>query len=101
MNCRSPNRFRSTCNDWRRSRRPPLVSLGGQSPPFFPAAVERVAAALPHARRYRFEQAGHVPHLSHPDEYVRVVTDFLQSSAPGMAATESSASAQRGLTSNA
>ena len=78
---------------------PVLVSLGGQSPPFFPAAVERVAAALPHARRYRFEQAGHVPHLSHPDEYVRVVTDFLQSSAP--APTESSASAQRGLTSNA
>ena len=31
--------------------------------------------------RYRFEQAGHVPHLSHPDEYVRVVTDFIQSSA--------------------
>ncbi len=80
---------------------PALLSLGGQSPPFFPAAVERVAATLPHARRYRFEQAGHVPHLSHPDEYIRVVTDFIQSSARGEAATESSASGQRGLTSNA
>lgn len=80
---------------------PALLSQGGQSPPFFPAAVERVAAALPHARRYRFEQAGHVPHRSHPDEYIRVVTDFIQSSARGEAATESSASGQRGLTSNA
>ncbi len=57
---------------------PCLLSLGGQSPPFFPAAVERVAAALPRSRRWRFEQAGHVPHMSHPDDYVRVVTDFIQ-----------------------
>lgn len=82
-------------------RAPTLLSHGGQSPPFFPAVVERLAAALPQARRYRFEQAGHVPHLSHPDEYVRVVTDFIQSSARGEGASESSASGQRGLTSKA
>lgn len=57
---------------------PCLLSLGGQSPPFFPAVVERVAAALPRSRRWRFEQAGHVPHLTHPDDYIRVVTDFIQ-----------------------
>jgi pimeloyl-ACP methyl ester carboxylesterase len=56
---------------------PALLSLGGQSPPFFPLVVDRVSAALPHADRYRFEQAGHVPHLSHPDEYARVVSDFI------------------------
>jgi pimeloyl-ACP methyl ester carboxylesterase len=58
---------------------PALLSLGGESPPFFPLVVERVAAALPHARKHLFPQAGHVPHLSHPGEYVTVVSDFIHS----------------------
>jgi pimeloyl-ACP methyl ester carboxylesterase len=58
---------------------PALVSLGGQSPPFFPLVVDRVAQALPNARRHVYEQAGHVPHLSHPSDYVRVTTEFLRS----------------------
>lgn len=58
---------------------PAMLSYGGESPPFFPAVVERISAALPHARKYFFSQAGHVPHLSHPDEYVRAVTDFIRS----------------------
>ncbi len=57
---------------------PALLSMGGQSPSFFPAVVERVAAALPHARRHVFPQAGHVPHMSHPTEYVKVVTEFIR-----------------------
>lgn len=57
---------------------PALLSMGGESPPFFPAVVERIAAALPHARRHLFAQAGHVPHLSHSAEYVRLVTEFIQ-----------------------
>jgi pimeloyl-ACP methyl ester carboxylesterase len=57
---------------------PALLSLGGQSPPFFPAVVECIAAALPHARRHTFQGAGHVPHATHPAEYVPVVTGFIQ-----------------------
>jgi pimeloyl-ACP methyl ester carboxylesterase len=60
---------------------PVLLSLGGQSPPIFPAVVERIAAVLPQARRHRFELAGHVPHLSHPDEYVGVVAEFIREAA--------------------
>jgi pimeloyl-ACP methyl ester carboxylesterase len=58
---------------------PAMLSMGGESPPFFPAVVERIAAALPHARKHLFPQSGHVPHLSHPAEYVRVVTEFIGS----------------------
>lgn len=58
---------------------PALLSFGGESPPFFPLVVQRIAEVLPHARQNVFQQAGHVPHLSHPAEYVRVVTGFLQS----------------------
>lgn len=58
---------------------PALLSYGGASPPFFPLVVQRISQALPHARQNVFAQAGHVPHLSHPAEYVRVMTQFLQS----------------------
>jgi pimeloyl-ACP methyl ester carboxylesterase len=58
---------------------PALLSYGGQSPPFFPLVVQRIAQALPHARQNVFQQAGHVPHLSHPTEYVRVVKEFIES----------------------
>ena len=57
---------------------PALLSSGGESPPFFPLVVQRIAAALPHARKHVFQKAGHVPHLSHPGEYVPVVSDFIQ-----------------------
>ncbi|HSV53810.1 MAG TPA: alpha/beta hydrolase [Burkholderiaceae bacterium] len=57
---------------------PALLTVGGQSPPFFPLVVDRIAAALPGAGRRTFADAGHVPHLSHPEEYVRVATRFIQ-----------------------
>ena len=58
-------------------RGPTLLSFGGASPPFFPMVVERVAQALPHAKRHVFPHAGHVPHLSHPQEYVPLVAGFI------------------------
>jgi pimeloyl-ACP methyl ester carboxylesterase len=58
---------------------PALLSFGGQSPPFFPLVVQRIAKAMPNARQSVFQQAGHVPHLSHPAEYVRVVKGFIES----------------------
>jgi len=67
---------------------PALLSLGGQSPPFFAMVVERVAQALPHAGRILFAQAGHVPHLSHPEDYIGVVSSFIRGAAtlPGASA---------------
>jgi pimeloyl-ACP methyl ester carboxylesterase len=57
---------------------PALLTIGDQSAPFFATVVDRIAAMMPHARRKTYAGAGHVPHLSHPEEYVRVVTEFLE-----------------------
>jgi pimeloyl-ACP methyl ester carboxylesterase len=57
---------------------PALLTIGDQSAPFFPLVVDRIAAAMPRASLRTYAGAGHVPHLSHPEEYVRVVTDFAK-----------------------
>jgi pimeloyl-ACP methyl ester carboxylesterase len=57
--------------------RPALLSRGDQSPPFFNAILDKIAAALPHARRHTFTGAGHVPHLTHPNDFATVVGGFL------------------------
>jgi pimeloyl-ACP methyl ester carboxylesterase len=56
---------------------PTLLTLGGTSPPFFPLVVKRVAAAIPYARQHVYTDAGHMPHLTHPEEYVQVVKGFI------------------------
>jgi len=56
---------------------PALLTIGDQSAPFFPLVVNRVAAAMPGARTRTYPGAGHVPHLSHPAEYVGLVTEFV------------------------
>jgi pimeloyl-ACP methyl ester carboxylesterase len=57
--------------------RPMLLSQGDQSAPFFPAIVDKLLGSLPAAQGHVFRGAGHVPHLTMPDEYVRVVSSFL------------------------
>ncbi len=56
---------------------PVLMSQGDQSPPFFAAILERLAGALPRAKRHLFRGAGHVPHLTQPDDYALVVGSFI------------------------
>lgn len=60
---------------------PVLLTGGGAHPPDYPypftAVLDRLASLLPNTDRYTFEEAGHVPHQSHPQELVRVVGDFL------------------------
>jgi len=60
---------------------PALLTLGGQSPPFFPLVVRQIAQRIPQAVTRTFPGAGHVPHLSHPDEYVATVTSFADEAA--------------------
>ncbi|MGH7472109.1 MAG: alpha/beta fold hydrolase, partial [Longimicrobiales bacterium] len=62
----------------RRFAPPALLTIGDESAPFFPPVVNRVAAAMPKAKTRTYAGAGHVPHLSHPAEYVRVVTEFIE-----------------------
>jgi len=68
-------------------RGPALLSFGGASPPFFPMVVDLLAQALPHAKRHQYPNAGHVPHVSHPQEYVPVVAGFIHQVAGQPAAT--------------
>lgn len=58
-------------------RAPALLTLGGRSFALFAAVADRVAAALPNVTRATFPDAGHVPQLSHPREYVEVLAQFL------------------------
>jgi pimeloyl-ACP methyl ester carboxylesterase len=57
---------------------PTLLTIGELSPPFFAQVVGHIAKSLPHAVTRMYDGAGHVPHLSHPDEYVRVVSAFAK-----------------------
>ncbi|MFF6772989.1 alpha/beta fold hydrolase [Streptomyces sp. NPDC012637] len=56
---------------------PALLTGGSESPALFGAALDRVAGALPGARIHVFEGAGHMAHVTHPEEFTAVVTAFL------------------------
>lgn len=60
-----------------RFQQPALVTQGDQSPPFFALILEKIAPALPHARRHTFRGSGHVPHVTHPADYARLVGEFI------------------------
>lgn len=53
-----------------------LLSVGGASPSFFPLVIDKIKLVMPHAERITFNGAGHVPHLSHPAEYVEALRHF-------------------------
>ena len=57
--------------------RPTLVSKGDSSPPMFSPIADRVAGAISTAHRHTFKGAGHVPHMTHPDDYVQSVSSFI------------------------
>lgn len=61
-----------------RFSQPALLSTGSASPPLFPPVVARLAEAIPGCQRHTFEGAGHVPHLTHSNQFVEAVTSFLQ-----------------------
>ena len=56
---------------------PMLLTQGDQSAPFFGVILDRIVTALPRATSHTFRGAGHVPHLTAPDQYVKVVKDFI------------------------
>jgi pimeloyl-ACP methyl ester carboxylesterase len=60
---------------------PTLLTGGAASPPLFEPVLERLAATLPQAERHRFPAAGHLPHVTHPDEYIDAVTGFASRTA--------------------
>jgi pimeloyl-ACP methyl ester carboxylesterase len=61
--------------------KPALLTKGTKSPPFFAMVVEQLTKVMPNAHKKTFEGAAHVPHLSHPKQYVQVVSEFCLTNA--------------------
>jgi pimeloyl-ACP methyl ester carboxylesterase len=57
---------------------PVLLTTGEQSPPMFAPVVAKIADVLPTAEVRTFSGAGHIPHVTHPDAYIAVTTDFIR-----------------------
>jgi pimeloyl-ACP methyl ester carboxylesterase len=56
---------------------PLMMSRGTESPSFFDAILDIIADAVPRAQRYTFRGAGHVPHVTHPDDYAMVIGAYI------------------------
>jgi pimeloyl-ACP methyl ester carboxylesterase len=57
---------------------PVLLTYGDQGAPFFRLIVNRLASAIPHAVLHTYAGAGHSPHSTHSDAYVRTVSEFVR-----------------------
>ncbi len=62
---------------------PVLITSGDQSPPIYQPVENRLVQLLPHAVRSTYKGAGHIPHVTHPEEYVAQVVAFVQSMEAG------------------
>lgn len=58
---------------------PVLITSGDQSPPIFQPVERRIAQLLPAAKRTTYAGAGHIPHVTHPHEYLAEVVGFIES----------------------
>jgi pimeloyl-ACP methyl ester carboxylesterase len=59
-----------------RFSRPVLLSGGSESLPIFAPVLDKLAAILPNATRKTFAGTGHIPHLTHPQEYIEAIVRF-------------------------
>jgi len=75
-----PQSFQIDLSDLRDFTKPALLSKGSESPPFFPPVIDKIKNAIPHAKEITIDGAGHVPHMSHSEKYVELVTVFLAGS---------------------
>jgi len=58
-------------------RAPTLIVVGEEDRPDIHTIADRLAAALPHARRASIPATAHIPSLERPDEFDRLVLEFL------------------------
>ena len=56
---------------------PTLVVVGDEDAPMVFDAVELLMEKIPHARKAVIHDAAHLPNLEHPEEFNRIVLDFL------------------------
>jgi pimeloyl-ACP methyl ester carboxylesterase len=60
--------------------KPALLTNGDQSPPPFALTITRLKEVFPAAEYRTIPGWGHVPHVTHPQDYVEMVKAFAQSS---------------------
>ena len=58
---------------------PVLITAGDQSPPIYQPVERQLARLLPQAKRTTYAGAGHIPHVTHPEEYVAALVGFTES----------------------
>lgn len=58
--------------------RPVLITYGSQSPQFFGIIAKKLSEILPDARLVRLQGMGHVPQMTHPAEYSKVLIKFIE-----------------------
>jgi pimeloyl-ACP methyl ester carboxylesterase len=75
--CRDPDQQSIDLDEVKTISAPALISHGDQSPAFFPPIARIVADTIPGSAELLFVGAGHVPHTTHPNEYVDALTAFF------------------------
>jgi pimeloyl-ACP methyl ester carboxylesterase len=60
---------------------PVRLTDGSESPPTFPAVIDRLVALLPRVTRETIEGAAHVPQLTAPERYVEVTRRAMKAAA--------------------
>jgi pimeloyl-ACP methyl ester carboxylesterase len=56
---------------------PVLLTQGAESDPSFGRILERLASALPRAKRRTLPGVGHVPQATHAEEYAQLIEEFI------------------------
>jgi pimeloyl-ACP methyl ester carboxylesterase len=74
---RDPDALEMDVSGLRAFSPPALLTVGDRSPPFFRRVVEMIAGAMPQAEVHTYPGAGHAPHLTHTEQYLRRLTTFL------------------------
>jgi len=54
------------------------LTEGSESPPIFPAVIDRLVELIPRATRERITEAAHVPHLTAPERYIEVTRKAIR-----------------------
>lgn len=60
---------------------PVRLTQGSESPPTFPAVIDRLVALIPRVTRGTIEGAAHVPHMTTPDRYLEATKRAMQQAA--------------------
>ena len=76
-----PNQLRIDEDDLTRLELPVRLTDGSDSPPTFPAVIDRLVELIPRASRETIDGAAHVPQLTTPERYVEVTIRAAQAAA--------------------